>query len=144
MAKRIAVDLAEYWEGLAGLRLSHLEPKQLGAVGEEIACRELISRGWSLLDRNVRVSRDEVDLLFYFDGDLHVVEVKTRSGYGFGLGRESVTPAKLAKMRRAATTWLGTDRPSRLYRSICFDCAEITVVTEFEVEFDLIERIESP
>jgi putative endonuclease len=34
-----------------------------------------------------------------------VVEVKTRSGVGFGHPLEAVTPAKLARLRRLAGEW---------------------------------------
>ncbi len=140
---RIAVDLSRLGEGLAGRRLTCLAPKELGAVGEEIACRELQARGWGLVGRNIRVGRDEIDLLFVADGELRVVEVKSRKGDRFGLGREAMTADKLRRMRRAASAWLRLrDDAAQRYPSICFDCAEVTVVSGSEVDFELVDRIE--
>lgn len=39
-----------------------------------------------------------------------VVEVKTRSGPGYGRPEEAVTPLKLARMRRVAQRWLAANR----------------------------------
>ncbi len=41
---------------------------------------------------------------------LVVCEVKTRSGTGYGLPAEAVTPAKAARIRRLAQSWLAEYR----------------------------------
>ena len=51
----------------------------MGAVGEAIAARFLERRGL-VVDRNVRVGRDEIDLLVRDDAELIAIEVKTRMG----------------------------------------------------------------
>ncbi len=54
-----------------------------------------------MLARNVRVGRDEIDLLVRLDGEVAAVEVKTgRVGPVDPL--ESFTPEKEARVRRAA------------------------------------------
>lgn len=46
------------------------------------------------------------------DGDALVfVEVKTRWGDGYGSAAESVTPAKQARLLRAAMTWMEKESP---------------------------------
>ena len=55
-----------------------------GARGEQAACRYLENKGWSILARNWRVGRDELDIVAR-DGDvLVVVEVKTRASEEYG------------------------------------------------------------
>lgn len=78
----------------------------LGRYGESVAERVLVERGMVLLDRNWRCRGGEVDLVLR-DGDTVVFcEVKTRRGLGHGHPVEAVTPAKAARLRRLADTWL--------------------------------------
>ncbi len=79
---------------------------ETGARGERIA-EEFISRkGYSLLHRNWRCGRKEVDLIAT-DGDLLVfIEIKTRSGLGFGFPEEAVSTVKQAHLRAAAEQFL--------------------------------------
>jgi len=48
-----------------------------GRTGEDIAAYFLQRRGGVVLARNVRVGRDEIDLLVQLDGERVAVEVKT-------------------------------------------------------------------
>ena len=73
-----------------------------GAAAEEAAARWLAGRGWTILARNVRVGRDELDLLAREpDGPTVAVEVRARSGPTFGSGVESVDAPKVARLYRA-------------------------------------------
>jgi putative endonuclease len=49
----------------------------VGRTGESIAASFLERRGGVIIDRNVRVGRDEIDLLVLLDGERVAVEVKT-------------------------------------------------------------------
>ena len=74
-----------------------------GASAEAAAAAWLVESGWTVLARNVRVGRDELDLLARDTrGDLVVVEVRARSGPAFGSGLESVDARKVARLYRAA------------------------------------------
>lgn len=80
----------------------------LGRSGEDIVAADYIDRGYTLLERNAGYDVGEIDLVLRApDGDdtIVFVEVKTRSGHGFGAA-EAVTDVKLARMRRAAARWL--------------------------------------
>ncbi|GEN79341.1 YraN family protein [Actinotalea fermentans] len=80
----------------------------VGRYGEKVAAAFLIERGWRVLDRNWRGPSGELDIVA-LDGDvLVVVEVKTRTGDGFGHPAEAVTPAKLGRLRRLAGQWLAS------------------------------------
>jgi len=78
----------------------------VGRYGERVAAAYLEERGWVLLDRNWRGPSGELDIVARDGEDLVVVEVKTRTGDGFGHPAEAVTPAKLARLRRLAGQWL--------------------------------------
>jgi len=80
----------------------------VGRYGEKVAAAHLVEAGWTLLDRNWRGTRGELDVVA-LDGDVLVaVEVKTRRGTGFGHPAQAVTPAKLGRLRRLTGEWLAT------------------------------------
>jgi putative endonuclease len=77
----------------------------LGRNGEQLAARFLEAGGYRIVDRNWRGTRGELDIIAEHDGTTVFVEVKTRSGLGFGHPFEAVTPRKLKSLRRLAGEW---------------------------------------
>jgi putative endonuclease len=77
----------------------------LGRRGEQLAAEYLESRGLEILDRNWRCAHGEVDLVARDGPVIAVVEVKTRSGTGYGHPLEAITREKLARLRRLAGAW---------------------------------------
>ncbi|SDG58124.1 putative endonuclease [Sinosporangium album] len=77
----------------------------LGRDGEQVAVDYLVSNGMQILDRNWRCRYGEIDVVALDRGSLVVVEVKTRSGRTHGTAFESVTPAKVARLRALAAKW---------------------------------------
>lgn len=78
---------------------------ELGAWGEEIAARRLIESGMVILDRNWRCAEGEIDIVARDDDTVVVCEVKTRRGLGWGSPLESITHAKLRRLRGLAVRW---------------------------------------
>ncbi len=78
----------------------------LGRLGEDAAARYLEGLGLSVLSRNFRVRRGEIDLIARDGPALVFVEVKTRRGTGYGTPAASVTPVKVRRLRRAALEYL--------------------------------------
>jgi putative endonuclease len=83
-----------------------MDSSELGKRGEEEAARYLESRGWTILDRNFRVGRNEVDIVAAKGRVLAFVEVKCRRGRGFGHPLEAITPKKRAEIARVARGWI--------------------------------------
>ena len=77
----------------------------LGRRGEAIAARHLVAAGLSIVERNWRCAQGEIDLVARDGDELVFVEVKTRSGVGFGHPLEAITASKLARLRRLAAAW---------------------------------------
>lgn len=77
----------------------------LGRAGEDRAARYLTSRGYAVLARNWRGTGGELDLVAARGTELVVVEVKTRSGEGFGHPFEAIDDRKLARLWRLALQW---------------------------------------
>lgn len=78
----------------------------LGQWGEDVATAHLSALGMQVLDRRWRTRGGEIDLVARDGRALVFVEVKTRSGTGFGVPVEAVTPGKQRRLRRLALAWL--------------------------------------
>jgi putative endonuclease len=74
----------------------------LGQQGERIAEQYLKSKGYKLVERNYRCAAGELDLIVLDRRVVVFVEVKTRTGQGFGTPLEAVEFRKQRKMIRAA------------------------------------------
>jgi putative endonuclease len=78
---------------------------EVGRRGEDCAAEYLLDAGYTLVERNWRCDRGEIDLIATRNGDIVFIEVKTRSGTGYGHPFEAITVAKLARLRRLAGAW---------------------------------------
>jgi putative endonuclease len=91
------------------------DAQRIGDEGERLAAERLESLGWRVLARNLRLGRDEVDLLAVDPGPpgaLVIVEVRRRGRRDFGLPEETLDHRKRAALRRVAGTLAGrTDLP---------------------------------
>jgi putative endonuclease len=76
--------------------------------GERVALRHYRLRGYRLLASNVRIGRYELDLVLRRGGRLIVVEVKEKSGSGFGHPLEMIDEEKARRVRTAAAGWLAS------------------------------------
>jgi len=63
-------------------------------------------RGYRILGENVWIGGYELDLVVRRGRRLAFVEVKSKSGDGFGDPLEMVGPEKQRRLRRAAEAWL--------------------------------------
>ena len=95
----------------------------LGKIGEEEACRYLIRKGYTLLERNWRVGHLELDIIAEWYGEIIFVEVKTRSNEDFAPAISAIDDEKFKNLRIAAGQYL---RLNHLDQPIRFDI--ITVV----------------
>ena len=75
---------------------------ELGRRGEEFAAGWCHENGIIVLDRNWRGSHGELDIVGYDPAaqQLVALEVKTRSGTGYGLPAEAVTLPKFERLQR--------------------------------------------
>lgn len=110
-----------------------LSARELGMRGEETAARNLVSRGWVILERNYRCAQGEADIVaLEREGDETVVlvEVKTRLALG---GDSEVVPelavdaGKQARYRAIALSYLGSHGQ---FKGVRFDVIALTVKGE--------------
>lgn len=114
----------------------------LGARGEDLAERYLKRAGYRILARNYRCRYGEIDLIAEEGGSLVFIEVKTRSGPGFGHPLEAVDRHKRGQLSRAARRYLEeAEADERICR---FDVVAVCLGGEPQMElvrnaFDLEE-----
>jgi putative endonuclease len=82
----------------------------IGDRGEDVAVAHLEDSGYRMLDRNYYFERNEVDLICRDsddeDGELVFVEVKTRSGVGYGPPEAAITEEKKQSLVEVAQAYL--------------------------------------
>ena len=101
-----------------------MRSKPLGDWGERLAADHLSRQGWTIHDRNFRVGRKEIDLIAERAGVLAFIEVKVRTGAGFGHPLEAVTWRKRREIGQVATGWI--DRFGHEGLTYRFDAIAVT------------------
>jgi putative endonuclease len=111
-----------------------MSKQSVGMDGEDLAAAYLEGLGYRVMERNYRFERAEVDLICFeptpdnAGGQLVFVEVKTRTGTGYGRPEEAITHEKQRNMLRAAEAFL---HERRLDGSPCrFDVVAIILKGE--------------
>lgn len=84
------------------MRSSHLT----GKLGEQLALKFLLSRGYSLVQKNYCIRGGEIDLILKKNGIIIFVEVKTRRSHDFGPAEEAFNRNKKSKILRTIQNFL--------------------------------------
>ena len=88
------------------------EKRKIGDIGENIACRFLVKRGFEVIEKNYLKKWGEIDIIARKNQKLHFVEVKTVShlpvsGVTDGYKPEdNLHPWKLKRLSRVIQTYL--------------------------------------
>ena len=81
----------------------------IGKIGENIATKWLITKDYSVIERNYQKKWGEIDIIVTKDSNIHFVEVKSVS-YGTDTYRpeDNVHPQKLKRLSRTIEAYLLT------------------------------------
>ncbi len=88
----------------------------LGKEGEDAAAKYLRKNGYKIVERNFRTRYAEIDIIATEGKTLVFIEVKTRSGSGFGTPAEAVGIRKQEKIIQAAMEYLSKLKKEPLVR----------------------------
>lgn len=100
----------------------------MGAWGEQLASDYLCKQGYRMIDRNVKTSYKETDLICWQGEDLVFVEVKTRIGARYGEAVEMINDKKIHNMKQAVRAYLLSNRLK--FRSVRLDFIAVDVNRE--------------
>lgn len=106
--------------------------KQLtGQEGEQQALHYLMRQGFTLVEKNFSCRGGEIDLIVRKNGLLVFVEVRKRASGQFGGAAASVTPAKQARLKKAAHFYLQryADPPACRFDVIAIDGEQLNWIT---------------
>lgn len=93
------------------------EHNQLGAWGENLAAEYLLTRGYSIIERDFKAGRYELDIVAMTGTEIVFVEVKTRSD-DFADPTDAIDSNKMRRLARAADVYL---RMKRIRQAPRFD-----------------------
>ncbi len=80
-----------------------MKRRDTGILGEKIAKDFLKKRGYHILETNYRCPEGEIDIVARHKDYTVFVEVRTKTSLEFGSPEESITPAKMARLRATAS-----------------------------------------
>ncbi|WP_299817851.1 YraN family protein [uncultured Pontibacter sp.] len=101
-----------------------------GQNGEQTAAAYLIELGYTILQRNYRHKRAEIDIIAQQDDVLVFVEVKTRTSATFGYPEMAVSTKKEVQLLAAAEEYI---YQTGWEKEIRFDIIAITLSPQLEV-----------
>ena len=81
--------------------------RQLGNKGEDIACKYLISKGYSVIERNYNTKFGEIDIIAKRNGIIHFIEVKSGNNEENAISPvENLTRGKIRKFIKTVQIYL--------------------------------------
>lgn len=102
--------------------MSKVMNKAKGNFGENLASRELVRKGYEIINRNYRKRDGEIDIIAKKDNLTVFVEVKLRYGTSNGMPSEAVDAKKQMKIIETAKNYIAEKN-----------------ITDSEFRFDVIE-----
>jgi putative endonuclease len=109
-----------------------------GKKGEDMAVDYLQQQKFTVLHRNWRHARYEIDVIACRDNVLHIIEVKTRTSLLFGYPEESVSKKKINNLLQGARAFM-VQYPQ--WRQVQYNILSITLLKNQPPEFFFIEDV---
>lgn len=105
---------------------------QLGKKGEDLAVDFLLKNDYTIVERNYRFEKAEVDIIAKKKDILAIVEVKTRSSADFGNPQDFVKPKQIKNLVKAVDQYVNVNN---LDVDVRFDIiAIIKNGTQYQIE----------
>ncbi len=105
---------------------------QIGKNGEDIACDFLVKYGYTIMERNMRHHKAEIDIIARKGDEVIFIEVKNRKNARYGFPEQSVTEEQAERISEAATYYL--ERLPFRPQFIRFDIIAITHQPKLDIQ----------
>ena len=83
---------------------------ELGKKGEQLAVDFLMEKGYTIVQRNYRFDKAEVDIIAQKKDMLTIIEVKTRTTINFGNPQDFVKPKQIQRLVKAVDEYINANR----------------------------------
>jgi len=80
----------------------------MGKLAEDLSCRFLKTKGYRIIERNFRSRYGEIDVIARKNNILIFLEIRSKSGSGFGIPEESLTAGKRQRLISTIMSYLDT------------------------------------
>lgn len=112
--------------------------KQIGKIGEQLACQYLQEEGYQIIQRNFYAKQGEIDIITKQNRTIIFVEVKTRTNEIFGKPADAVHYFKQKHMYQTAKYYLYQTKQEN--KEIRFDVIEVWI-QKGKITFHHIKQI---
>jgi len=113
------------------------EKRKIGDLGENIACRFLVKRGFEIVERNYLKKWGELDIIARKGQKLHFIEVKSVSHMPVSYEtnaykpEDNLHPWKLKRLSRVIQTYLLSYRPEK---SVSYETRQTNIETDWQFD----------
>lgn len=91
-----------------------LSNKEIGKIGEDLACKYLEKNGYKIIERNKHFSKFcEIDIIAQIKNMIVFVEVKTRRTNNFGTPFEAISKTKYNHIKHGVLEYLSSSNFSK-------------------------------
>lgn len=104
--------------------------RELGNIGEDLACEYLIKNGYEIVERNKHFSNlCEIDIIAKIKNKVVFVEVKTRRTNDFGVPLEAITKSKYNNIKTGVLSYISENKVKKYQ----IDAIGITLEPELKI-----------
>ncbi len=80
--------------------------QRIGFFGEKLAGKYLMNKGYKIIERNKKLSYQEIDIIANIKNKIVFIEVKTRTNNKSGFAEEAINRNKIKNIKKAIASYV--------------------------------------
>jgi putative endonuclease len=105
--------------------------QKVGQFGEDLAVKFLLKKGYRIIERNKKISYQEIDIIAKIANKIVFVEVKTRTNNSSGFAEEAINRNKIRNIKKAIASYV-------YLKKLDLDLAQFDVIV---INIDKLKKI---